>query len=275
MKAASAAVCSICGVEKPLSGFWRDVRRPGGRETTCAACRSFKQAQRLGRVAPSKNGSRLKEMLLPRLAARLRAYLHNESAPLLPAPYCDVEAVISPAAWHAVMRLVCQGMPPKVALRRVGIPRGIFDAHCQYEPRLAAWFARVKQASRRRHQPGLLAVDEVLRELIRSPGMSARTACRQHGVDYRGFIARTKTPEIEPRYLRIRALQRDRSFEGMRAELAGLGAGITRADRSDMASRAHALKRLEPRRLWTRRPLSELQQRLRDARRRARRRGER
>jgi hypothetical protein len=165
------------------------------------------------------------------------------------------------------MRFVCQGMPPNVALRRVGIPRGLFGAHCRAEPRLAAWFARVKQESRRRRQPGLLAVDEVLRELIQSPGMSARTACRQHGVDYRGFIARTKTPEIEPRYLRIRALQKDRSLEAVGAEITALGDGITKAARSDMARKVHALKKLEPRRLQERKPLSEREQRLRDARR--------
>jgi hypothetical protein len=118
----------------------------------------------------------------------------------------------------------------------------------------------------------VLDMDAVLRELLHNPGTSARTACLRHGVDYAGFIARSKTPELADRYLRVKGVQIDRSFEGMRTVVASLGDGLTRAARSDMARQAHALKRLVPRRLQPRKPLDAATAALRDARRRAKRR---
>jgi hypothetical protein len=211
--------------------------------------------------------------LLPLSARRLCALLHGEGPPPLPAPYGEVE-LVPPGVWHRVMRLVCEGTSPEAALRRANIPRPVFDAHLRYEPRLAAWFARAKQVSKRRGWPALLDMDTILRTLIRSPGLSARTACREHGVDYRGFILRTQTPEYEARFLSIKSLQRDRSFGILAAELEAIGDGVTRATRRNMARRVLELKRLEPRRTWPRRqvsPVGEARQRVAMARRRAKR----
>lgn len=192
--------------------------------------------------------------LLPRLAQRLCARLHGEEAPA-----CDVE-LIPVIAWHNICASICQGLRPRAALRQVGISEHVFRAYLRYEPRLAAWYARAKQASKRRHQPSMLDMEMVLKDLLHGPGLSARTACRQHGVDYRGFVLRSQTPEWEPRFLRVKALQRDRSFGTMSAELDALGDGITRAVRSDMARRVHELRKLEPRRLWPRRQLSPVEE---------------
>lgn len=244
-------VCSSCGVEKPLSAFWHDARKPGGHETVCAACRSRRRADHRGTTQCPRKNALWRRALLPVLAARLCAAVHYEPAPPLPLAYRGVE-LLSPNAWQQAMLLICQGVSPETALRRVGIPRGIFNAHLRYEPRLAAWFARVKRASRRRRQPDVFAVDEVMSELF-TPGMSARAACAKHGVNYRGFIARTKDdPELESRYLRIREMQQHCTLDDLMSEVDQLAG--TRADRSYMARKMHALKKLEPRRLWRRKP---------------------
>jgi hypothetical protein len=238
----SDKVCPRCGEARPVEQFWRDARKPGGREKLCCVCRSLRRAQRLGRTqTPRKNSPWLRE-LLPALARRLSALLHGEDA-----PPCRME-LIPVNVWHRAMQLICEGTSPEGALRRAKIPRHLFDAHLRYEPRLAAWFARAKRASRHRRWPGVLEMDELLSELIRTPGMSARTACQHRGINYRGFILRSKTPEWEDRFLRIKALQRDRSFGALAAELEALGDGVTRATRRSMAQRVHELKRLEPRR---------------------------
>ena len=208
--------------------------------------------------------------LLPLLSQRLCAHLHNEDAQPLPAAYRDME-LISVDAWNRTMLLICEGLRPRDALRQAGIGESVFAAHLRYEPRLAAWYARAKQASKRRHWPGLLEVEEVLRDILRNPRMSVRTACRQRGIDYRGFIQRTQTPEFESRFLRSKSLQRDRSFEAMVAELEALGDGVTRATHRSMAQRVHELQRLEPRREWPRKQLSPIE----EARQRAKKRRER
>jgi hypothetical protein len=253
-------VCSSCGVEKPLTEFWADPRKPGGRETVCRSCRSLRRAQRLGRTQiPHADAPWLRDAL-PDSAAWLCAQLHGE-----PAPGCDV-ALIAPEAWNQAMRLICEGTSPEAALHQAGIGEAVFRAHLRYEPRLATWYSKAKQASKRRHQPSVLEMDTVLRELIHNPGLSARSACRQHGVSYAGFILRTQTPEFEARYLRTKSVQTDRSFESMRTEMSA--DGLTRAARSDMARQAHALKRLEPRREWPRKPLSPAAAALKEARKR-------
>jgi hypothetical protein len=258
--------CSWCKTVRPLEQFWSDPRKPDGREHVCCVCRSLRRAQRLGRMTPHKDSPWRRE-LLPLLAQRLCAQLHGEDA-----PPCEVE-LISVDAWHRAMRLICGGARPRVALRQASINEGVLRAYSRYEPRLAAWLARAKQVSKRRGWPSMLDMGSVLGELVRNPGLSARSACRQHDVSYTGFLARTQTPDFEPRYLRAKSLQRDRSFGAMSAELEALGDGVTRATRRSMAQRVHELKRLEPRRGWSPRqlnPVEEARQRVAAARRKRR-----
>jgi hypothetical protein len=268
MSSGDMKVCSRCGTAKPLEDFWTDARKPGGREYTCKACRSLRRAQKQGRIQNSHTDSIWLSELLPLLARRLCARLYDEDVPALPAAYQGAE-LISPTAWHTVLRLLCQGVRLRSALRQAGASEGIFREYLRYEPRLKAWFDRTKQASKRRGWPSLLEVEEILRALIYSPGLSARGACRQHGVSYAKFLKASKLPEWEGRYLRVKALQRDRSFETMRTELMALGDGVTRTTRRNMAQRVHALKKLEPRRFWARKPPNAAAAVLRDARRRA------
>jgi hypothetical protein len=252
-------VCSGCGIQKSLSEFWLDARRPGGREAVCSACRSFAKAKRLGRVQNPRTDASWLQALLPALAQRLCALLHGEGAPA-----CDVE-LSSPTAWHRIMSAVCQGHGRAAALRQAGISQGVFAAYLRYEPRLSAWYARAKQVSKRRGWPGPVEMESVLSALVRTPGLSARTACRQHDIDYRSFILRTQTPEFESRFLSVKSLQRDRSFGVMSAELYALGDGVSRATKRDLAQRVHALEKLEPRRGRPRKQLNPIQ----EARRRA------
>jgi hypothetical protein len=231
-------------------------------------CASLHRAAKHGRTRnPCRDAPWLRPVL-PRLAQRLCAQLHDEDPAPLPEAYRGLELPIAVEDWHAVMTRVCAGAHPKVALRQVGVRESVFRALLRHEPRLTAWFARAKTVSKRRHQPSMIDMDAVLRELIRNPDVSARTACQRHGVRYTGFLARTRTPEWEQRYIRAKDLQRDQAFAAMDAEVTALGAGVTRATRQGVAQRIHALRRLEPRRFWPRKPLNTAAATLRDARRR-------
>jgi hypothetical protein len=244
-------VCSRCGAEKPLSAFWRDATKPGGHETVCAACRSRRRADHRGTTQRPRKNALWRRALLPVLAARLCAAVHDEPAPPLP-PGCQDVELISAAAWQQAMLLICQDVSPETALRRVGIPRDLLAACCRYEPRLKASFVSAKLAARRRNQPNVLAIDAVFNELLCNPTMSLRAACAKHGVDYRGCIARTKEPELEPRYLRVRDMQQHLALGDLISEVDQIG--NTRAVRSEMARQVHALKKLEPQRLRPRKP---------------------
>jgi hypothetical protein len=244
-------VCSRCEAEKPLSAFWRDARKPDGHETVCAACRSRRRADHRGTTQRPRKNALWRRALLPVLAARLCAQLHGEPVPPLP-PGCQDVELISAAAWQQAMLLIRQGVSPETALRRVGIRRDLLAACCRYEPRLKASFVSAKLAARRRNRPNVLAIDSVLYELLRNPTMSLRTACAKHGVDYRGCLASTKEPELEPRYLRVRDMQQHLALDDLISEVDQIS--NTRAAGSYLARRINALKTLEPQRLRPRKP---------------------
>ena len=244
-------VCSRCGAAKSLEHYYRDRTKADGLEHSCKSCRSLARADHRGTTQRPRKNALWRRALLPVLAARLCAAVHGEAVPPLP-PGCQDVELISAAAWQQAVLLICQGVSPETALRRVGIPRDLLAACCRYEPRLKASFGRAKLAARRRNQPSVLAIDAVLSELLRNPTMSLRTACAKHGVDYRGCLARTKEPELEPRYLRIREMQQDLAFDDLISEVDQIS--NTRAAGSHLARQINALKTLEPQRLRPRKP---------------------
>jgi hypothetical protein len=109
----------------------------------------------------------------------------------------------------------------------------------------------------------------VLREIVRTPGMSAREACKLHNVRYSNFLTATARPEWEPFYLRAKRLQRGQSFAALDEQILD-APKLTRVFKRGINQTVNRLRRLEPRRLWPKKQLTQQQQLLRDARRRAR-----
>jgi hypothetical protein len=256
----------------------------------CRVCRGLQKSQRMGRVRTPGRLSAWLRAAMPTLAAILERRLFSAElteellADAVPEHMTREEAapaeleLISAEAWQRAMRLICSGVTTSVALKQCGIRRFLFDAHLRHEPKLAKRYAAAKAAGKRKNWPEEL-IDKVLREI--SDGASAAQALRKHkpgltDTERKSFHALTQRDKaLEQRYLFAAEWRRDRAFEDMRSELDEIGDGITRGTKREMNRRIHALRKLEPRRLRARKPVSERHQRLREARARARRAGSR
>jgi hypothetical protein len=180
---------------------------------------------------------------------------------------------ITEEQWAQLLRLVGTGTKVEIAFKQVGRGRKVLRRYFRENPvRHEHWLHVVKEGIFRRRWPSVLEMDAILTTLIRNPGMSARTACAQHGFTgktaYDRFIKRTRAEPWQARYLRVKRLQRGRSFEALE-ERVDTAPKLTRPVRREINQTVNRLRHLEPRRLWPKKQLSAAEAALRPARRSA------
>jgi hypothetical protein len=222
------------------------------------------------RTTPPKRDAAWAEKWLPLFAARLCAQLHGEPLPKAPDKYrVGPGRKLTPTIWHELLRRA-QRTTVANARRELKIPEWLVGRVLRREPRLAAWYRRaIPLGDRSPYRPSLIQMTAIFGTLVRTPGMSARTACKLHNVRYSNFLKATARPEWESTYLRAKALQRGQSFAALDEQIVE-APKLTRVFKRGINQTVNRLRRLEPRRLWPKRELTPQQQLLRDARRRAR-----
>jgi hypothetical protein len=220
------------------------------------------------RTQPPERDAQWAQEWLPLFSARLCAALHGEELPAAPSGYrVGPGKKLTPEKWHELLRL-SQSVTVNEARRKLRVPQWLVSWVIRREPRLATWYRRAVPIGQRAPcRPSIIQMSAILATLVKNPGMSARTACKLHGVrSYYSFLDQTLRPEWESRYLRAKSLQRVRSFEGLGEQIDG-APKLTQRFRRGINQQVDRLTRLEPRRLWSKKPRTELQ----EARRRARR----
>jgi hypothetical protein len=226
------------------------MSEPGFSLSRSALASLRKHQRRYGRTRVHVDSIWVRE-LLPLLAARLCADLHNEPLPPLPPGYPDDVELISEQAWENVMRLICQGIPPQDALHQVGIRKNILDAYCRYEPRLRSHFNIARGIARRLWCP----VEEILED-ISNTSDSVRHICARRGVGYKRFLYLSRDPYVQEQYLEAKEMQRlqldDANDSSMTAALDGAGGASRKALRQTMRAfnrTATRIRGLVPRRI--------------------------
>ena len=156
--------------------------------------------------------------------------------------------------FQQLLQLVLTGALVERALRQIKRTWRTVALFLRGTPaRQIQWDCAVTEGGRRRRGwPSESKMNKVLDTLVGNPGMSARTACAKQGLRgrsaYQSFIKMTQLPEWEDAYLRAKQVQRDRSLEELGANFEA--SEMTRDAIRTLNKTTHALKRLEPRRLY-------------------------
>lgn len=159
--------------------------------------------------------------------------------------------VLSDAEWRQLLHSVATGTPASRALRAARISARPFYRFVNANPARMEQWRRCVLESGRQSWPRPLEMQSILNCILHNPGMSARSVAAQHGfagpAAYRRFLARTRSPDYEHRYLSSKRLQHFQSLDAMTARI---DAAPTRATRSSINRETNWLRKLEPRRLW-------------------------
>jgi hypothetical protein len=268
----------------------------------CLVCVSFQRARYRGRlldangrifVDPNRS-ARWVRAIIPRLAARLADRLEQLRWEDDPPPAHEISAsttlrelaatheLITASQWLQAMELIAAGTRIGPALQRTGIPNGVFRGYVRVERRLKAHLNSCNRRAKRRRWP-MLTVEEILEDISTGNG-SARDAVMKRGYslnDYKTFIRMTQQrgSQLEKGYLNAKSAQNMRLFEqtfGMDVDEM-----IARGGKRWLNAQENRINQLRPLRLRKREararrvqeygPESELDVRIREARRRAKR----
>jgi hypothetical protein len=227
-----------------------------------AALASLRRHQRrYGRTRVHADSAWVRE-LLPIMAQRLCAVLHNEPLPPVPPGYPDDVELISEQAWTTMMQLICSGISPQDALHQVGIPIGVLRSYLRAEPRLRQRFSIARTVARQRWCP----LEEIFDDII-STSASVRSICARRSVSYSRFLALSlRDLHVSEQYLAAKEIQRmcldDENESAVSAALDGAGGASRKALRQVM--RTYNTNATRIRGLWPRRIRARMLRAVRD-----------